>query len=258
MELTSKRIVVTRPKSQAGDFARQLQALGAIPIFFPVIQISAHQDTSALDQALRQLDRYNWLVLTSVNGVQIVWERMAALHITKLPQQLKIAAIGPKTAAALAAEGVQPDFIPTEYIAEAILPGLGDLKGQSILLLRADIARPALPQAISNAGGLAYEVSVYSTHPTEPDLQALHALRQGVDVITLTSSSIVRNFVNLVRQSGLDPLLLPGKPLFACIGPVTAATASEEGLPVHLVASEYTTDGLIKSLLEFDARETIQ
>jgi uroporphyrinogen-III synthase len=197
-------------------------------------------------------------VLTSVNGVYAVWERMAALQISKLPQQLKVAAIGPKTAAALTAEGVPPDFVPKEYIAEAILNGLGNLTGQLVLLLRADIARPALHQAISLAGGVAHEVSVYTTQPAQPDPQALLTLHQGVDVITFTSSSTVRNFVSLVRQSGLNPLLLPGKPLLACIGPVTAGTAVEEGLPIHLIAKEYTTDGLIKALLEFDTKEIIR
>ena len=258
MELTGKRILITRPRDQAEEFARQLQALGAIPIFFPVIRIATIQDSSALDRALRQLDRYNWLVLTSVNGVRAVWERMVVLQISKLPQQLKIAAIGPKTAAALTAEGVPPDFVPKEYIAEAILPGLGDLTGQSVLLLRADISRPALQQAISQAGGVAHEIPVYTTQPARPDPQALLALHQGVDVITFTSSSTVRNFVSLVRRSGSNPLLLPGKPLFACIGPVTASTAVEEGLPVHLVAREYTTEGLIKTLLEFDTKEIIR
>lgn len=253
MDLNGKRILITRPRAQATGFARRLKELGAIPIFFPVIQISAVKDTGALDQALRQLDQYTWLVLTSVNGVQIVWKRMGDLRIETLPEHLKVAAIGPKTAAALQAVGVRPDFVPDEYVAEAILPGLGKLQGCRVLLLRANLARAVLPQAIQKAGGVPQEIAVYNTLPAKPDPRTLQMINDGVDIVTLTSSSTVRNFVNLVRQAGFDPQALPGKPLFACIGPITAQTAQDEGLPVSIVASEYTTDGLIRSLLDFQA-----
>jgi len=250
MDLKHKRVIITRPRAQADRFARQLRDLGAIPICFPVIQIAPVMDTLTLDRALLSLDRYHWMVLTSVNGVQATWERLTALEIQSLPQSLKIAAIGPKTAAALAAVGVQPDFVPDEYVAEAILPGLGDVTGHWVLLLRADIARASLPEAIRNAGGVAHEIAVYNTLPAEPDPAALETLRTGVDVVTFTSSSTVRNFLRLVVEAGLDPRALPGSPLFACIGPVTAQTAREQGLPVGLVAGQYTSDGLVQALLE--------
>ena len=255
MELENKCILITRPQSQAADFAQRLQALGAVPVFFPVIEISPVHDTSELDLALQQLDQYDWLVLTSVNGVQVVWERLADLQIDSLPERLKVAAIGPKTAAALVTVGVKPDFVPDEYVAEAILPGLGALPGLRVLLLRADLARAALPQAIQQAGGTAHEIAVYHTLPAQPSPQELRALQLGVDVITFTSSSTVRNFVNLAIQAGLDPQALPGEPLIACIGPITAQTAREQGLQVDLVASQYTTQGLIQALLEYPIRQ---
>jgi len=251
MELENKRILITRPQLQAAEFAHRLQALGAVPLFFPVIEISPVQDTSEMDQALQQLDQYDWLVLTSVNGVQVVWERLAELQVENLPDRLKVAAIGPKTAAALQQVGVVPDFVPDEYVAEAILPGLGELHGLRVLLLRADLARAALPQTIERAGGVAHEIAVYNTLPVQPDPQELRDLQLGVDIVTFTSSSTVRNFVNLARQAGLDPHALPGEPLIACIGPITAQTAREQGLQVDLIASEYTTQGLIQALLEF-------
>jgi uroporphyrinogen-III synthase len=176
------------------------------------------------------------------------------MHIPSLPKGLKVAAIGPKTAAAIQSAGVQPDFVPDEYIAEAILPGLGDIRGSQVLLLRADLARATLPQAIQKAGGLAHEIAVYNTLPVQPNPQALEVLRQGVDVVTFTSSSTVRNFVHLTRQADIDPQSLPGSPLIACIGPITAQAAGEQGLPVGLIAEKYTTDGLIQALLEY--RET--
>ena len=251
MDLKAKRILITRPRAQSAGFARRLMELGAIPILFPVIEIAPVKVSRLLDQALRQLDQYDWLVLTSANGVLVTWKRLSDLHITALPEGLKVAAIGPKTAAALHAVGVRPDFVPEEYVAEAILPGLGKLQGCRVLLLRADMARKALPQAIRQGGGAATEIAVYNTVAAQPGLEALQALRQGVDVVTFTSSSTVRNFVSIIRRAGLDPAALPGNPLYACIGPVTAQTAREEGLPIGVVASEYTTEGLIKALLDF-------
>lgn len=251
MDLTGKRILITRPREQAEAFARRLQALGAIPVFFPVIEIAPVKDSRVLDKALQELDQYNWLVFTSVNGVKVTWQRLGGLQIKALPETLKVAAIGPKTAAALRSVGITPDFVPEEYVAEAILPGLGELQGCRVLLLRADLARPALPQAIQQGGGVAHEIAVYNTVTAQPDPDGLKSLHQGVDVVTFTSSSTVRNFVRLVRLADLDPAALPGNPLYACIGPITAQTAREQGLPVGLVAGKYTTEGLIQALLEF-------
>jgi uroporphyrinogen-III synthase len=189
--------------------------------------------------------------LTSVNGVEAVWERFAALELPAVPAGVRVAAIGPKTAEALLGRGVRPEFVPDEYVAEAILPGLGDLRGRWVLLPRADLARPALPQAIQAAGGVAHEIAAYRTLPAAPDPDGLQALSSGVDIITFTSSSTVRNFMALARAAGLDSLDLPGSPIFACIGPITTATAREEGLPVALTAGEYTTEGLIIALVDF-------
>jgi uroporphyrinogen-III synthase len=242
------RVLITRPRHQSMEFASKLQALGAEPVLFPVIEIHPIEDSTALDRALLKMSCYDWIIFTSVNGVQAVLERLSLLGIPGLPNDLLCAAIGPKTAAALEMHGRQPDLIPAEYVAEALLPGLGDLRGKWVLLPRADLARPALAQAIREAGGAAHEIAVYRTLPAEPDSQGLEALQSGVDVVTFTSSSTVRSFLYLVHQAGLDPLDLPGHPRFACIGPITAQTAAEEGLPVDLIAGEFTTDGLLEAL----------
>jgi uroporphyrinogen-III synthase len=251
MDLTHKRILITRPKAQAEGFAAALRAHGAEPIEFPVIEIGPTLDTQPLDRALAQLSRYDWLILTSVNGVNAVWDRFAALDLPGIPSGVKVAAIGPKTAAALRDHGVTPDYVPAEYIAEAILPGLGDLRSRWVLLPRADLARPALAQAIQAAGGVPHEIAAYRTLPAQPDPTRLQALASGVDIITFTSSSTVRSFVALVKAAHLDPHHLPGSPLFVCIGPITASTAQEHNLPVHIVARQYTTEGLIQAILDF-------
>ena len=248
-----KRILITRPRAQAEGFATSLRGAGFEPIFFPVIEIQPIKDNVALERALGKLDCYDWLVFTSVNAVEVVF----SLTPTPLPlgegQGVKVAAIGPKTAEALQRRGITPDFVPTEYVAESILPGLGDLRGRWVLLPRAEIARKALPEAIFEAGGIPHEISVYKTLPAEPNSEGLAALQSGVDIVTLTSPSTVHNFIAIARQHELDPLALPGDPLFACIGPITEQAAREEGLVNLVTAKEYTTEGLIEVISNLEA-----
>jgi uroporphyrinogen-III synthase len=242
-----KRILVTRPRAQADEFANKLRTAGFEPVFFPVIEIKPVEDNIALERALSKLSCYEWIVFTSVNAVEVVFGNYSGLIFAD-GVDTKFAAIGPKTAGSLKAHGIEPDFVPEEYVAEAILPGLGDLVGKWVLLPRAEIARKALPEAIFRAGGISHEITVYKTLPAQLDANGLEALRSGVDVITLTSPSTVENFVAIAEQNGLDPRNLPKNPLFACIGPITERAAKEVGLPNLMVAREYTTDGLLAVL----------
>jgi uroporphyrinogen III methyltransferase/synthase len=271
------RVLVTRPRSQADLLAAALEGTGFEPVFFPVIEICPFEENVALDRAIEKLHCYDWVVFTSVNGVEVFFNVIArersdrsnllnglgiaspTLCSGQAPSARttsflrngihpKIAAIGPKTAAALEARGVTPDFVPEEYVAEAILPGLGDLRGRWVLLPRAETARKALPEAIVQAGGIAHEIAVYRTVPAEPAEEGLAALRSGVDAVTFTSPSTVKNFVELASQAGLDPLRLPGEPKIACIGPITQQAAEEAGFTSVLVAEEYTTEGLVDLL----------
>jgi uroporphyrinogen III methyltransferase/synthase len=235
-------------------FADALRNAGFEPVFFPVIEIRPFEENVALDRAIAKLGCYDWVVFTSVNGVDAFFERLPSPP-SPLPGRergaeggVRVAAIGPKTAHSLVSRGVTPDFVPDEYVAEAILPGLGDLCGRWVLLPRAEIARKALPEAISAAGGVAHEIAVYQTVPAEPDPAGLAALESGVGAITFTSPSTVENFVELVRRAGLDPLQLPGNPKIACIGPITQKAAEEAGFVDIFVANEYTTEGLVELL----------
>lgn len=241
------KVLITRPRAQADAFAEKLRLAGFEPIFFPVIEIQPIEENIALEVALQKLSCYEWVIFTSVNAVETV-ALSGALAQSKRRDEIKIAAVGPKTAEALQALGITPDFVPEEYIPESILPALGDLRGKWVLLPRAEIARKALPQAIFEAGGVPHEIAVYKTLPAQPDPEGLAALKSGVDVITLTSPSTVQNFVAFAKQNGLDPLHLPKNPAFACIGPITEQAAKEENLPNRLMAKEYTTDGLIAAL----------
>lgn len=244
------RVLITRPKKQAGDFANALRSIGADPVLFPTIAIRPANDLRPLDNALSGLERYDWIILTSANAAEMTIERMAALGMQSPPQNVHLAAIGPKTAAKLDDAGIQPDFVPQKYIAEAILPGLGTIKGRWFLLPMADIAHDTLPRAIQMADGISHVVTVYHTLPAKPDRPGLTALQEGVDVITFTSGSTVRNFIRLVQEAGLDPFRLPGLPKIACIGPKTAGTAAEAGFQVDFVADPHTTDGLVDAIFQ--------
>ena len=257
------KVLITRPRNQADSFAEALIEAGFEPVFFPVIEIRPFEENVALDRAIEKLNCYDWVVFTSVNGVDaffsvvareysdrsnpLIGEEIASLS-ARNDMTPRVAAIGPKTAQSLEARGVTPDFVPEEYVAEAILPGLGDLRGRWVLLPRAEIARKALPDAIVAAGGVAHEIAVYQTLPAEPDPAGLAALKSGVDAVTFTSPSTVENFVEIIRREGLNPLQLPGNPLVACIGPITKKTAQEAGFRDIAVAEEYTSEGIVTLL----------
>lgn len=244
------KVLITRPRLQADDFAERLRSAGFEPVFFPVIEILPIENNGALDRALAGLNCYEWVVFTSVNGVKVAFDRISPAPFGRgQGEGPKVAAIGPKTAEALQTRGVTPDFVPEEFVAEAILPGLGDLRGKWVLLLRAEIAREALPEAISEAGGIAHEIPVYKTLPAEPEAEGLATLESGVDVITFTSPSTVQNFVAISKENGLDLQHLPGNPTFACIGPITEQAAREAGITNLVVAKEYTTEGLTEAIL---------
>ncbi len=248
------KVLITRPRTQADDFADKLRAAGFEPIFFPVIEIQPIENNIELEKAIRNIEKYAWVVFTSVNAVNVVFDkaRFTIERTENTEKKEKISAIGPKTADALRKRGLEPDFIPDEYIGEAILPGLSDVKGKWILLPRAEIARKELPEAISKAGGIVHEIIVYRTLPAEIDLNGLNALKSGVDIITFTSASTVENFVAIAKQNGLDPLNLPNNPLFACIGPVTEQAARNAGFQNIVVAKDYTTEGLIEVIAKLE------
>ncbi len=271
--LASRRILVTRPRRQATTLCDKLAALGAEPILFPTIEIAPMGDDAALDDALRHLDQYHWVIFTSVNGVNAFWSRLASTGLADPPGFTgKFAAIGPATAQALHQRGVQAEFIPDEYVAEALVAGIGKVDGKRILLPRAEVGREVLADELGQRGAIVHEIAAYRTLPALPDPQGLAELRRGVDAITFTSSSTVRNFVTLVggspgnigvtglRRRGPDGLPMPsvGTVAIACIGPVTAQTARDVGLPVDVIASRYTVDGLIAALADYFARPEMQ
>lgn len=248
--LKGRRIVITRPRSQTSDFASQLRDLGAVPILFPTIRIAPIDDTTMLDTAVRRLADYDWVIFTSVNGVDLFLQRLEALDVGVAQLDgVCVAAIGPATGSALSEMGVMPDFIPDEYVAERIAEGLGDVEGLKILLPRAEEARAALSELLSAKGADVNEIATYRTVRAAPDDEARAQLATA-GVITFTSSSTVRNFVSLVGGPQ-EAYRLAAQTVIACIGPITAATVRELGMEPQIVAKDYTIDGLIAALLSY-------
>ena len=247
--LQGKRVLITRPRAQAEELVEKLVSLGAIPILFPTIEIAPLEDTRFIDRAINHLGDYQWVIFTSVNGGDAFWQRMQTLGKDERAfKGIHVAAIGPATAQALRGHGIVPEFVPREHVAEAILPGLGDIRGQRILLPRADIARKALVEALKAQDAIPEEIAVYRTVMAQPSPTALAELEKGIDVATFTSSSTVSNFFAILGARSRDRL---GSALIACIGPITAETARSLGLKVSLVASEYTVGGLVTALVGY-------
>jgi len=248
MNLKNKRILITRPKERAKEFAELITAEGAQPIFFPVIQISPLNDTSHLDNTLRNIANYDWLIFTSVHAVEAIFTRIQALEIV-ISNQLHIAVVGTQTEASLTKHGIKADFIPTEYSAESIADDLSkDISSKRVLLPQSNLSRDTLAKSLHSAGAIVDEVIAYHTLKAQPDPEAITSLRSGVDIITFASPSSVSGFVDVLTENNLDIHNLPNNPLIACIGQVTAEATRKIGLDVHIEAKEHTIKGLVEAM----------
>lgn len=250
--LFGKGIVITRPPRQADELARLLIREGAQPVFFPTVEIMPPSGWAKLDAAFDQLEKYNWIIFTSANGVHFFFARLAdkGMDIRDL-RGIKICCIGPATARQIESRGIRVDLMPEEFIAEGILKSFAgiDLSGKKILIPRAAMARDVLPVGLRQLGA---EVDLAATYQTvnsgrkKEDLAGLISDNK-VDIITFTSSSTVTNFVEIM---GAD-YRMPSHIRIACIGPVAAATARKAGFRVDISQEEYTIEGLVHSLVQY-------
>ena len=251
--LSGRRIVVTRPRAQARRFMDLLGQHGAEVIPFPTIEIVPTASYERLDAAIDRLATYDWLIFTSVNGVQYFTDRLRARQkeLSGL-RHLKIATIGPATAQAVEALSLHVHAVPEEYRAEALVTVLGEVKGKRVLLPRAAQARAVLPEELQALGAHVDEIAAYETVP--PQAAAVQEVRTflqtgKVDMVTFTSSSTVRNFAALFPGDELPTLFR--KTLIGCIGPITAATVREYGLPVAVQSAVYTIPAFAETLVEY-------
>jgi uroporphyrinogen III methyltransferase/synthase len=248
LPLAGRRILVTRPRAQSGPLCTRLRALGARAIAAPTIRIVGPRAGGPLDRALRQLDRYDWVIVTSVNGVRATHARARALGIDLARARPRWAAVGPATARALRAAGVRAVVTPSRFLTAALGRQLRSVARRRVLLPRADVATPELARVLRARGARVDQVTAYRTLPAAAAAGARvrRLVAEGrVDTVLLTSASTVRGLVRLV---GRGPALR--RLAVACIGPVTAAAAVTAGLRPVVVATEHTIDGLIRALLQ--------
>lgn len=254
--LFGRRIVVTRAREQASEFRQVLDSLGAETIEFPTIEVKPPENWDALDRAIREIDAYDWLLFTSVNGVRFFLERLGTLgkDVRDL-KGIQIGVIGPKTAEMWQRLGIRPDLMPEEYRAEAVVDALkaGGVNGLRILIPRAAKAREVLPERLREAGARVDVVHAYQTLTPDHDAGRVRELlsKGSIDMVTFTSSSTVSNFVKMFR--GAEDRLgeWMAQVAVACIGPITAQTARENGLSVSLIPPAYTIDSLTREITRF-------
>ena len=263
LPLQGKLILVSRARSQASALSSGLRELGAEVLEIPFIEIRPPRSYNPLDNSLQRIRECDWLILTSVNGVGALWQRVQKLGITPAHfRHLKIAAIGPATKKAIEQHGLHVDVVPEQYVAESVVRSLlSKVRGQRVLLVRARVARDVIPRELRKAGAKVDVVEAYETVVPKSSQQKLaKILKKGSripDVITFTSSSTARNFSLLFqsirnrqpRSQHFAQTRSFAKTKFASIGPVTSATLRELGFRADIEARDYTIPGLIAAIV---------
>lgn len=250
--LLGKGVVVTRAREQASELLDQLTALGACGYEFPTIAIGPVADEEPVEKAALGLSAYDWVVFTSVNGVERFFAVLDSIGLdSRAFAGVQVAAIGPATAERLRARGIRADFVPEKYVAESIVQGMLALgvAGKKVLIPRAAKAREVLPEELAKAGALVEVVAVYETtvaaaDPTEVR-QALE--NREIDYVTFTSSSTVENFFERIPAEEFKAHREVVK--LVCIGPVTARTLERFGFTADMQPEDYTIPGLVAALV---------
>ena len=249
--LFGKQILVTRARQQASALVKELSALGAECVEFPTIDITPPNDWGPVDQAIADLDRYDWLVFTSVNGVDFFFKRLFENgRDARALSRIRTAVIGPASAQRLLSFGFKSDIVPKTYRAESVVEAFEaeHMRGKSVLLPRAAEARPVLPQALKQMGAHVDEITTYRTRRIKDNDGALLSQLENrkIDMVTFTSSSTVRNFVSLLPAGRVRDLL--STVTVVSIGPITSQTAADLGVRVDRTAKTYTIPGLIRAI----------
>ena len=251
--LFGKLILVTRAEHQAGALTLRLEEMGAEVEEIPVIKFIAPTDPGPLDDAIKNIARFDWILFTSSNGVEWFVRRLCELGLDiRAIGGVKIGTIGPKTAAALADMRLRVDYFPSEYVSEAVVREFPEnLAGKSILIPRTKEARNDLPDGLRAMGADVRVVCAYETVLDTSRVERLRTRLSGghVDMITFTSASTVENFLKLADGTGI-----PDDAQIACIGPITADAVRAHGLKPTIVAEEYTIDGLVNAISAFACR----
>ncbi|HEV2915941.1 MAG TPA: uroporphyrinogen-III synthase [Pyrinomonadaceae bacterium] len=258
--LDGRTIIITRARAQAKEFAAELESYGARVIECPTIEVIEPESYRQLDEAIDDLYGYDWLVFTSVNGVEHFMRRLTACgRDAGELDDLRVCAIGEATAERLRESGVHVDLIPDQFKAEGVfaalegfLGGRENLRGLNFLIPRAAVARDYLPRALEAAGARVDVVPAYRTvQPQSSERGRVEAMLTGgaIDCITFTSSSTVTNFARMFEATSLSGML--AGVAIACIGDITAATAAQYGLHTDVQPDEYTTQALARAIANY-------
>ncbi|MGH2704664.1 MAG: uroporphyrinogen-III synthase [Actinomycetota bacterium] len=238
--LAGRRILVLRPEGQAEELAAMLAAEGAKPVAVAAVRIVPPANWGGLDAALAEAGGYDWIAFTSVNGVAATLERLHVLGLDTSVLPRRVAAVGPATRASLERQGVAVEWMPSRYTTAALAEELPEPPRRA-LLIRAEVAGPELEERLRARGFEVQRADAYGTvHAGAEKIR--QALRDGVDVIALTSASIVHAFVTAVGGA-------PPAARIACIGPATAAACRANGIRVDVEASPHTVEGLVAAIL---------
>ena len=250
-------VVVTRTREQSDALVQPLEALGAEVLSFPVIEVVDPEDPGPLDEAIHHLSDYDWLILTSTNGVDRFFARVANLRapgadLAELLSGVRVAAVGSATAGHLRHHGVEPDLVPVNYRAEGLVEALRETglgAGSRVLIPRAAEAREVLPEQLASMGARVDAVDVYHLAPVKPDPAVLTRLNEGsIDVVTFASGATARHFVDIVKDAGLDPSAVFSVSKIASVGPVTSAGIHELGFEVDIEAPTSTMQSLVEEI----------
>ncbi len=252
--LSGLTVVVTRTAEQAAALADPLRALGAEVIAMPVIEIADMPDSTEIDEAIANIDRYDWLVLTSTNAVDRFFARLSTIGPpAEVLRDVSVAAVGPVSAARVQSYGVEPAVVPKDFRAEGVVEALGARRigsGSRVLIPRAAEARDVLPEQLGALGAEVDAIDLYRLVPAEPDPEALERIGTGqVDVLIFASGATARHFVGLLEAQGFDAASVSATTDIASIGPVTSAAIRELGFSVDIEAQQQTVDALVAEIV---------
>ncbi|MBU8905067.1 uroporphyrinogen-III synthase [Desertibacillus haloalkaliphilus] len=250
--LAGKHVLVTRAKSQSHELSAKIKEAGGIPVEVPLLSFQQPDDLTAIKKAISQLDSYDWLVFTSVNGIRFFF---SILHTYQYDlndyDHLKIAVVGNKTQAELERFGSNADLVPPSFVAESLLRSLKEVlgRGERVLFPKGNLARSVIPDGLKIEGFVVTEIDVYETVRADASKLRLRQVLETrqLDLITFTSSSTVNHFVQLLNDHQEWRSYIEGVEI-AAIGPITADTLMANGLHPEIVANTYTIDGLMEAI----------
>lgn len=253
--LSGKHVLVTRPRGQAASFIDKIETEGGIVHFVPLIAFRPFSDGRE-EEWLEQLSTYDWIILTSKNGVDFFFQQLKTRNIDRAAIQGRFAAIGTKTAAVLKSYGFHADYIPEKFSADQFAEEInrGCFEAKKVLIPKGNLARTTIADALREKGLIADEWIIYETYFPEEEKQHLINLlaMNKTDVVTFTSPSAVRHFMKATEKVGMHTL---EHSIVACIGPVTKKEADRFGLNTQICPDVYTSESLAEAITRYFRKE---